>query len=151
VKRFLIRDRDSIYTTDLDVALERMGIRILKTLVCAPQANVLCERLIGTIRRECLDFLIPLNEVHLRRILRERVAHYNKGRPRSSLGPGIPDPSEVLPEFRPPGISFRMITEWLPGLFWAVCITNIDSRKLPREDQTELGDAPNILAEYNYW
>jgi len=49
------------------------------------------ERLIGTIRRECLDFMIPLNERHLRAILRERVSHYNKGRPHSSLGPGIPD------------------------------------------------------------
>src|SRR3989442_4923660 len=47
--------------------------------------------LVGTIRRECLDFLIPLNERHLQRILKEWVAHYNRGRPHSSLGPGIPD------------------------------------------------------------
>jgi transposase InsO family protein len=100
-QRFLIHDRDSIYSVDLDVALECMGIRILKTPVPAPQANAFCERLIGTIRRECLDFLIPLNEVHLRRILREWVAHYNKGRPHSSLGPGIPDSSVVLPESSP--------------------------------------------------
>ena len=46
---------------------------------------------------ECLDFLIPLNERHLRGILKEWVAHYNKGRPHSGLGPGIPEPSEGIP------------------------------------------------------
>jgi putative transposase len=48
-------------------------------VVRAPQANAFCERLIGTIRRECLDFVIPLNERHVRRLLREWVAHYNRG------------------------------------------------------------------------
>ena len=55
-----------------------------------PQANAFCERLIGTIRRECLDWLIVLNEWHLRSVLHEWVAHYNQGRPHASLGPGIP-------------------------------------------------------------
>ena len=49
------------------------------------------------LRRECLDFLIPLNERHLGRILKEWVAHYNKGRPHSSLGPGIPEPLGGIP------------------------------------------------------
>lgn len=57
----------------------------------APQANAFCERLIGTMRRECVDFTIPWNESHVRRIIREWVAHYNQGRPHASLGPGIPD------------------------------------------------------------
>ena len=48
-------------------------------------------------RRECLDFLIPVNERHLRRILKEWVAHYNRGRPHSSLGPGIPESSGEIP------------------------------------------------------
>ena len=48
-------------------------------------------------RRECLDWLIPWNEKHLRLILREWVEHYNRGRPHSSLGPGIPDPADGLP------------------------------------------------------
>jgi putative transposase len=68
--RFLIHDRDSIYSKDLDSALQAMGLRILKTPYRAPQANAYCERLLGTIRRECLDFLIPLNEEHLRRTLK---------------------------------------------------------------------------------
>ena len=45
----------------------------------------------GTMRRECLDFMIPLSERHLRAIVREWVSHYNRGRPHSRLGPGIPD------------------------------------------------------------
>ena len=97
-QRFLIHDRDSIYSSDLDAALKAMGLRILKTPFRAPQANAFCERLIGTVRRECLDFLIPLNERHLRGILKEWVAHYNRGRPHSSLGPGTPDPG---PDYQP--------------------------------------------------
>jgi transposase InsO family protein len=95
-KRFLIHDRDCIYSKDLDAGIGSMGLTILKTPVRAPTANAYCERLIGTIRRECLDFMIPLNERHLRRILLEWVAHYNKGRPHSSLGPGIQDSSVVV-------------------------------------------------------
>jgi transposase InsO family protein len=47
---------------------------------------------IGTIRRECLDWMIRLSEAHLRSILREWVVHYNSGRPHSALGPGVPGP-----------------------------------------------------------
>lgn len=64
---------------------------VLKTPVRSPQSNAYCERLIGTIRRECLDWVIPLSDRHGRRILRAWVAHYNRGRPHASLGPGIPD------------------------------------------------------------
>jgi transposase InsO family protein len=60
------------------------------TLRC-PQANAFCDRLIGTIRRECLDWLIMLHELHLRAVLVQWVAHYNQARPHASLGPGIPD------------------------------------------------------------
>jgi len=95
--RFLVHDRDSIYSSTFDSAVEAMGLSILKTPFRAPQANAFCERLIGSIRRECLDFLIPLNDRHLRGILKEWVAHYNKGRPHSGLGPGIPEPSEGIP------------------------------------------------------
>jgi len=57
---------------------------------------------IGTIRRECLDWLIPLSESHLRSILREWVGHCNRGRPHMALGPGVPDPpSEVVPVATP--------------------------------------------------
>jgi hypothetical protein len=60
-------------------------------------ANAICERVIGTLRRECLDFVIPLGENHLHGILTAWVAHYNEGRPHMSLGPGIPQPPTSLP------------------------------------------------------
>ena len=87
-----LHDRDSIYSGGVDRSLAAMGLTVLRTPVCAPQANAFCERLVGTIRRECLDFMIPLNERHLRLILQQWVAHYNRGRPHASLGPGLPDP-----------------------------------------------------------
>ena len=90
--RCFIHDRDSIYSPELDAALKAMGLKILKTPYRAPQANAYCERVLGSIRRECLDFLILLIELHLRRTLKLWVDHYNKGRPHSSLGPGIPEP-----------------------------------------------------------
>ena len=90
--RFVVHDRDSIYSDGVDRTIAAMGLTVLKTPVRAPQANAFCERLIGTIRRECLDFVIPLNERHVRNVLQEWVAHYNRGRPHASLGPGIPDP-----------------------------------------------------------
>jgi putative transposase len=92
--RFVIHDRDKIFSRQLDQELKDFGIRVLKTPLRAPKANAYCERLVGTIRRECLDFLIPLNESHLKRILCEFIRHYNRGRPHSSLGPGIPEPPQ---------------------------------------------------------
>ena len=51
-----------------------------KSPICSPTANAICERLIGTIRRECLDWLIPISEAHLRLLLREWGIHYNRSR-----------------------------------------------------------------------
>jgi transposase InsO family protein len=100
--RFLIHDRDAIYAPAVDRAVEAMGLQVLKTPVRTPQANAFCERAIGTMRRECLDWFIPLNERHLRQILQAWVRHYNRGRPHTSLGPGLPEPSPALPQ-RPCG------------------------------------------------
>jgi transposase InsO family protein len=94
---FVILDRDGKFSEDLRTSIQGMGVRVLRTPRGAPQANCFCERLIGTIRRECLDFLIPLSGNHLRRILREWVAYFNRARPHSSLGPNVPDPSSNLP------------------------------------------------------
>jgi putative transposase len=95
--RFLIHDRDTIFSQDLDQRIRHLGLRVLKTPVRSPQANALCERLLGTLRRECLDFLIPLSEHHLRHLLHEWAQHYNTGRPHMALGPGIPQPPPHMP------------------------------------------------------
>ena len=93
--RFLIHDRDSIFSFAVDHALKGFGVRVLKTPVRAPKANAFCERLVGSVRRECLDYLIPINERHLKAILKEFVVYYNRGRPHSALGPGIPEPPQA--------------------------------------------------------
>jgi putative transposase len=90
--RFIIHDHDAIFSAELDASLTRLGLKVITTPVRSPQANSLCERLIGTLRRECLDWIIPLSEGHLSKVLASWMAHYNRGRPHSALGPGIPDP-----------------------------------------------------------
>jgi putative transposase len=90
--KYLIHDRDSIFSRHLDDSIQALGLGVLRSPFASPKANAICERVIGTIRRECLDWLIPLSEAHLRSILREWVAHYNGGRPHSALGPSVPGP-----------------------------------------------------------
>src|SRR5215475_11471247 len=65
----------------------------IRPLRKTPKANAICERWIGSARRECLDFMIPINETHIRQTLKCWVEHYNRVRPHSSLGPGTPDPT----------------------------------------------------------
>jgi transposase InsO family protein len=75
----------------------KLGLRALKTPPQAPQANAICERVLSTLRRECLDFMIPLTATHLQGILKEWIPHYNAGRPHMALGPGFPQPPSSLP------------------------------------------------------
>ena len=89
--RFLVHDRDGIFSPAVDEALRSMSLHVLKTPVRTPQANAHCERVIGTARRECLDWMIPLSERHLRSVLTDWISHYNRERPHSALGPGLPD------------------------------------------------------------
>jgi len=90
--RFLIHDRDSIFGEEVDQGLTNLGVRVLRTPVRAPKANAVCERVGGSLRRECLDFLIPFHARHLRMTVRDWTIHYNRGRPHSALGPGVPEP-----------------------------------------------------------
>jgi putative transposase len=93
---YLLHDRDSIFASHLDESIATLGVRVLKSPPRSPTANSICERVIGTIRRECLDWLIPLTESHLRSTLKLWIAHYNTRRPHMALGPGIPDPPLAL-------------------------------------------------------
>ena len=94
--RFLLRDRDSVYGGDFGSRLAALGIEQLLTPVRAPRANAVAERLMGTLRRECLDHLIVLNERHLRAVLAEFAAFYNGARPHRTLRLETP-----LPAVRP--------------------------------------------------
>jgi len=64
-RRYLIHDRDSIFAMSLDESIRNLGVTVLKSPPRSPKANAISERVIGTIRRECLDWLIPLSEAHL--------------------------------------------------------------------------------------
>jgi transposase InsO family protein len=94
--RSLLHDRDNIFSPQLDQSIHNLGLKVVKTPPQSPQANALCERLIGTLRQECLDFMIPLTANHLYRLLQAWVPHYNAGRPHMALGPGIPQPPVSL-------------------------------------------------------
>jgi len=95
--RHLIHDRDRIFSKHLDDSIKGLGlVEVLRSPVASPKANAICERVNGTIRRECLDWVIPMSERHLRSILKEWSAHYNGGRCHSALGPGVPDPPREL-------------------------------------------------------
>jgi len=78
--RYLIRDRDSIYDQQVVDTLYMLGIRQVVIPRRSPWQNGFCERIIGTIRRDCLDHLIVMNERHLRRVLKEYLAYYHRSR-----------------------------------------------------------------------
>ena len=83
--KFLVRDRDAKFTVVFDAVFGSVGIEVIKTPVRAPRANAYAERWIGTLRRECLDRLLTVNERHLRLVLEQYVEHYNSHRPHRSL------------------------------------------------------------------
>ncbi len=96
--RFLIRDRDNKFTRDFDGVFASEGIQIVKTPVRAPEANAIAERLVRTVRAECLDWLLIVNRRHLERVLRVFVDHYNTHRPHRSLQ--LTPPAPHIPKAR---------------------------------------------------
>ena len=95
----LIRDNDSKYTDAFDTVFESEGINIVCTPFKAPNANSFAERWVKTLRVECLDNLLVVNETHLRRVLTEYVEYYNSRRPHQGLNQQSPIP------YRPPETS----------------------------------------------
>jgi putative transposase len=95
--RFLLRDRDAIYGEEFARRAESMGIREVLTAPRAPWQNPFAERVIGSIRRECLDHFFVLNEAHLRRLVRAYLAYYNTVRPHQALDNNSPQPRVVEP------------------------------------------------------
>jgi transposase InsO family protein len=93
--RYLIRDRDGIYGQAVVTALQMMRIKQIVTAPRSPWQNGYCERVIGSIRRECLDHVIVINERHLRRVLKNYVAYYHESRTHLGLGKDCPEPRAV--------------------------------------------------------
>jgi transposase len=89
--RFLLRDRDTKFIAAFDEVFRAGGVRVIKTPPRAPRANAICERVVGTLRREVLDQMLIFNEKHLSKILTEYAEHYNDHRPHQSRGQRPPN------------------------------------------------------------
>ena len=89
--RYLIRDNDSTYGPAFSRIAAASGIEEVRTAYRAPKENAICERFLGSVRRDCLDHLLILGEGHLRRILREYVTYFNGARPHQGIGQQIPE------------------------------------------------------------
>jgi putative transposase len=81
----LIRDRDAKFPASFDAVFRAEAVRVVRTPVRVPRANAVAERWVGTVRRDCLDWLFILGPRHLEQVLREYVAHYNAARPHRAL------------------------------------------------------------------
>jgi putative transposase len=84
--RFLVRDRDSKFTREFDEVFRSEGIRVIKAPVRAPKARAHAERWVGSIRRECLDWLLILGRRHLQHVVATYTRHHNEHRPHRALG-----------------------------------------------------------------
>jgi len=96
--KFLIRDRDTKFTSAFDDVFVGNGVRIIRTPPRSPQASYFAERYVGTLRRECLDHLLIYGEQHLRRTLAEYSRHYNAHRPHQSRDqrPPLHEPGQAV-------------------------------------------------------
>ncbi len=104
--RYLLRDRDGAYGDAFRRVVRAIGIREILTAPQSPWQNPYAKRLIGSIRRECLDHLIVLNEGHLRKILKEYARYYNQSRPHLSLDRNAPIPRDMEPPSQGPIVAF---------------------------------------------
>jgi transposase InsO family protein len=95
--RFLMRDHDKIYGNAVVEALEQMGIEQLVTAARCPWQNGYCERVVGTLKRECLNHMIGCNEAHARRILRRYLEYYHGSRTHLGLDKDTPNGRAVEP------------------------------------------------------
>ncbi len=88
--RFLIRDRDDKFGASFDALARATGIRMVRTAVRAPNMNAVCERFLGSLRRECLDHILVLDDRHCHRVVAEYVRYYNDARPHQGIGQRTP-------------------------------------------------------------
>ena len=95
--RYLLRDRDAIYGQKVRRRIESLGIEEVVSAPRSPWQNPYIERIIGSIRRDCLDHVIVLNERHLRRILREYFGYYHTSRTHLSLNKDPPETRSIEP------------------------------------------------------
>jgi putative transposase len=91
---YLVHDNDAKYGPRFDAVMAGSGIAPLRTPIRAPRANAICERLVGSLRRECLDHILFVSEAHLRRVLHEYVQYFNHARPHQGIDQRVPESEE---------------------------------------------------------
>jgi len=117
--RFLIRDNDSKYGRLFARVASGTGIEVLRTPYGAPQANAICERFLGSVRRECLDFFLILSERHLHRMIQEYQMYFNHTRPHQGIGQRVP--CHPVERTRQPGSGKVISRSVLGGLHHDYC------------------------------
>jgi len=90
--RFLIHDRDTKFSRSFDSVFISEGIEVIRTPFRTPQANAVAERWVRSVREECVDQLLNLNQTHLTRVLKEYIDYYNAARPHQGLAQQTPIP-----------------------------------------------------------
>ncbi|MEO8288796.1 MAG: integrase core domain-containing protein [Chloroflexota bacterium] len=101
-QRFLIRDNDSKYGTSFARIVKANAMEVLRTPYKTPMSNAFCERFLGSVRRECLDHMLILREMHLHRLVKEYVQYCNLARPHQGIGQAIPKLAEQNRQKPPP-------------------------------------------------
>ena len=107
--RFLLRDRDAIYGSEFLRSVSNLGIEDVRTSPQSPWQNPYVERLIGSIRRECLDHIVIVNEKHPRRVLRDYLSYYSDARTHLGLGKDCPEMRAIEPPEAGPVVALPQV------------------------------------------
>ena len=109
IPRYLLRDRDRIFGSEFGKEVKAMGIKEVLSAPGSPWQRAFVERVIGTLRRECLDHVIVLNEASLYRHVKSFLAYYHESRTHLSLAKDTPEPRPVHPPDSAPSLRFRKL------------------------------------------
>ena len=120
--KYLLHDRDSKYASHFSAVAIGSGIKELRTPYRAPQANGVCERFMGSLRRECLDHTLILHRKHLTRVVKEYTHYFNQERPHQGIGQRIPNFYDRSVSNPTGNISFRAILGGLHHSYFRVTI-----------------------------
>jgi putative transposase len=95
--KFLIWDNEKSYDHTFERVAQASGIEVIHTSYKAPRANAICERFVGSLRRECLDHMLVIGELQLIRVLKEYVSYFNPARPHQGIAQQLPAPTVIPP------------------------------------------------------
>lgn len=139
--KYLVRDNDGVYGRAFQERMERLGVEEVPITPRSPWQNPYVERLIGTIRRECLNHVIVLHEQHLKRILTDYFAYYHEARTHQALDHNAPSPRDVEPPELGPVVAQAMVVACSPKA--DPCVMRVPSALRGKETLDERQEAPS--------